>query len=697
MRGSLRLVALLLALPRALTAADAPFVAVAGGGGLGLGLGAWAQPLPLAVETVLRSGAATWTRGTYASSKGSVATGTLVSPSGATFLFEDAFSDASAAGFTLSRRVSVLAVGSGDEFAFSTRFSMPAPDALAQARRELFLPGVSYQNASALPSGALAGDPQAAAILVREDRLPLPLALAFFPDAGAGVAARLVHREPDGHTIANEDFTQRIVDAGLRFGSIGFLNEGADFSLAFQYPGSEGNRTYIWNPTDGWANRSHPIGHDVEHTYSLRFEVQGAGSYYVAVRTAWRAEAAAFAPQVSVAPSPAQLYRDGMELLASYVVDYDGVPSVPFEAALPNGHVVDTSSQMGFVGRALPSAALLLYDAIVAAPNITRQRQAEAIVDLWAANALTACGAARTWYNIGDHSLEWRASDSYETSLRIMCDGMNGMVDAIVLLPKPSWLAAASSFGDFLLRAQAPDGSLPTAFDWNCVPRDANTRHTAFAVPFLVALYEVTFDERYRSAALAAGSFSAALFEGCFSYSGGAPDNGDVPDKEAGWLAMQAFVALFELTGNATWLVPAAQAATYVETFLYLWNVPIPCEQSPPTVYPCRRTTLGASIIATGQSSSDNFMSIASFDMQRLGTWLGDAHFVGVGDLLLNATAQMTDWDGSLGYAARGLLGEAFELSVRRGSGVSAWLPWLTANLLQPLVQRQRAAKDEVT
>ena len=36
---------------------------------------------------------------------------------------------------------------------------------------------------------------------------------------------------------------------------------------------------------------------------------------------------------------------------------YHGTPSVPFAAALPNGSVLDTSSQMGFVGSALPVAA----------------------------------------------------------------------------------------------------------------------------------------------------------------------------------------------------------------------------------------------------------------------------------------------------------------------------------------------------
>ena len=369
------------------------------------------------------------------------------------------------------------------------------------------------------------------------------------------------------------------------------------------------------------------------------------------------------------------------------------MPSVPFEASLPGGLVIDTSSQMGFVGRALPCAALLLYDAVVAAPNATRQLQAEAIIDLWAASSLTACGVARTWYNIvaANNSIEWRASDAYEGSIRIMCDGMSGMLEAWRVVQRPAWLATAVRFGDFLVGAQAADGSVATAFDWTCAPLASDVRQTAFVVPFLAALFNATSDERYKTAAVRAGTFAAALFNGSFFYTGGAVDNSDALDKEAGWLAMQAFIALFELTGAAVWLAPAAQAATYFETFVYLWDVPIECVQSPPTVFPCRRTTLGFSLIAAGQSGADNFAAIASFDFKRLGEWTNDEHFASFGAFLANATAQVTNWDGSLGYASRGLLNEAATLSVRRGAGVADWLPWLTANLLQPIVQAMRA------
>jgi hypothetical protein len=669
--------------------------------GVGFAFGPWSQPEPLEVQTVWRNGSASFTRGAYSTANATFASGSLITPGGAVFHFSDAFSDVGASAFTVSRAVTVAAAGDPLEYAFSTRFTLPAPPSLAAAPRELFIPGVSYENASALlPRGALAGDPFAAHVLVREDRLPLPLVAAVW--AGAG-AASLLHLRPDGRTLPNEDFTARIVDGGLQFGSLGVVNAaaaGASFpapALAFEYPGSEGDRTYVYDPSKGgWANRSHPLTPGFSaHAYVLRFSwaADGGGGFHGAARGAWRGAWAALSPPRPPAPPPAALYAAGMDVLSHYAAaPYRGVSALPFEARLPDGAVVDPSSQMGFVGRALPAAALLLFDALVARPNATRASAAAAVADVWAESAPTPCGAVRTWFDVAPGgALTWRAQPAaYHGSLRIMCDGMKGLVDAAVVAGRArggAWLTAAARFGDFLVAAQRPDGSLAAAYGPACEPLSGDVRQTAFAVPLLLALANATGRASYGAAAARAGAFAAALFgAGPWAYAGGAPDNPDVPDREAGWLHAQAFLALFDATGDATWLVPAARAADYAETWVFGWAVPIPCAQVPSNAFPCSRSTLGASLIAAGQSGADNFMAVAWWVYVRLGKALGDDHYVEVGEFLYAATAQVTDYDGTLGYAMPGLLHEAFTPSVRRGSGVFDWLPWLTTNILEPLV-----------
>ena len=63
-------------------------------------------------------------------------------------------------------------------------------------------------------------------------------------------------------------------------------------------------------------------------------------------------------------------------------------------------------------------------------------------------------------------------------------------------------------------------------------------------IPFLVALSAATGDPRYGEAAARAGAFAAERMGASFHYIGGACDNPNVLDKEAGVLAMQAFLSL---------------------------------------------------------------------------------------------------------------------------------------------------------
>jgi len=684
-----------------------PFITTQSGIGVTLTspTGNWSQPFPLELQTVWKNGTVAWTRGPYSSTSGLRANGTLISPGGAILLFTDIYDNVSTTAFLFNRTVVVLSTGDSAETSFATQFSLPAPAALATQQWELFIPGVSYQDAGCLlPSGALAGDPNASNILIREDRLPLPLVSAIFPDSGCAV--RLLHVHPNGSTIPNENTSARIVSTELQFGSMGVMNvpHGSVFnrSLVFQFPGSEGDRTYVPYRHAGWANRSHPLEPSFSHSYSLHFSWSDTargpgGTFYQSARSAWRDAFAAYAPPDPPAPLPSQLYSDCIDALANFGISYYDVAAMPFQAQLPDGTVVDTSSQMGFVGRALPAAALMLYDAVVKRPNASRASQAAAIVDIWASRAITSCGMVRTWFDIdksGSGNVSWRQEpDSYQGALRIMCDGMKGLVDAVRLVPSArssSWLSAAVRFGDFLVNtAQAANGSFASSWSWDCLPVTSDTGQTAYVVPFLLALTNVTGDMRYSKSAIRAGAFALTASQDHFVYRGGAVDNPDVPDKESGWLHVQAFLALYDATGNQSWLAPAAQAATYAETFIYAWNVPLPCVQTPPNAYPCTRTSLGASIIATGQSGVDNFMAVAWYDFIRLGSLLGDPHFVSLGSWLYKASSQPMDWDGTLGYALPALLNEAWTTSVRRGAGVFSWLPWLTTNVLEPLVQEQ--------
>eukprot|EP01044_Picomonas_judraskeda_P010277 COSAG03_NODE_1309_length_4346_cov_3.897339_5_plen_186_part_00 len=169
--------------------------------------------------------------------------------------------------------------------------------------------------------------------------------------------------------------------------------------------------------------------------------------------------------------------------------------------------------------------------------------------------------------------------------LRIMSEGCLGVLQSYEVLytlrPQPHWLAFVVAYGEFLLAAQAEDGSIAGEWGWSESRRPTVlgnfTNVSDHPIPFLLALANLTKDGRYHDAAVKAGLFSAELTKGSFLYRGGACDNPDVLDKEAGALALRAFVALHEATGDEQWLASALQAATFVETWTYAWCGTIAC------------------------------------------------------------------------------------------------------------------------
>lgn len=646
----------------------------------GIKFGTWGQATPIEIEIVRSDRSSSWVRAPYQSVKDGRAQGVINAPGGSSLLITDQYRNLPS-GFVVDRTVRVLTVGT--DKAFSSRFSLSAIAPSRLRNYECFIPAIWYRKNDSVPKDALGSDPDAEAVLVREDRLPLPVAMVRNPNDGATL--EMAHLSPEGTAFAGEDHRPRIVDARMRFGSIGFLNQDR-LSVAFQYPGTEGDRTYIGGPGKAWALRSHPMEMGFEQRYRLRIQSEPSSQYGAAVQACWRRAFEDAAPKVPKANQEVT-YRESLNLLARVGVRYNGVPSMPFQVRVPTGEVIDTSSQMGFVGKALSAAALLLKDAVET--KIPSQRvQAEDLINFWVKNSMNPSGVPKTWYDIQkDGTVTWRPEP---THLRIASDGMIGVLDAWRLTKRSDWLNFARKFGDFLVANQGEDGSVAGLWNWDGTPNKAFKNVSYHVVPFLVALHHATGDARYRKAAIRVGEYALSTVHSAYGYSGGAPDNPNVTDKEAGILAMQAFLALHGLTGEERWIAPAAQAGTFCETWTYAWNVPLP-KDDPLVVYPRNRTTLGLSIIATGHSGADNCMALTVYDYYRLWLLTKDPHFLRFARFLADSTKQMMDWDGSLGYAHRGLLTEVLTLSPPHGHGLHGWLPWLSVAILDPMAKMKEA------
>ena len=649
------------------------------------------QSTPLAIEVVDKAGAANWLYGAYhnvnANNGALNCSGELRSAHGTRFVFRDVYTR-EGDGFQVQRHVEIRSPNAQDA-GFSSRFGLASATPQTVRDVDVLLPGAWYRQNQTVPPGWFGSDLSYEELLHRGDRLGLPLAMARDRKSGATLELERVGGIPT--TIAGDGGSERLIDARLQFGSLGFLNTGR-LQAVFQFPGSEVECAKLGSatpPPRRFAARAHPVAIGVAHNYTLHFAARPTASFAAAVEQTTKAAIARARPPLLRADLK-QVYRAEMDLFNAVIQPYHGTVSVPFQVVFPTGEIKDTSMQMGFVGQALPCAALLLRDGLERKDQSAIER-ATKVVDFWVQQAPNPAGVPKNWADFpAPDKVIFR---NYPTHLRVASDGMQGALQAWDIarkngLDKPQWLQFARDFGDFLVAHQNADGSWFGSWNFDGTPHQKFTNATTHPIAFLVDLSKATGDMKYQNAALRAGEFCLKTVNDAYSYVGGTPDNPNVTDKEAGVMAVRAFLALYDASGDHNYLQAAQQSAIFCETWIYWRHLPIP-QGTEKQVFPTGRNTTGMSLISTGHSGADNFMAIAPFWWYRIYLASGDAHFCEVARLLLHDTKQVIDWDGKLGYKYRGLMPEALSLSTNRGQGVAGWLPWLGFVVTEPLVQLQ--------
>jgi hypothetical protein len=651
------------------------------------------QPAPLQVEVVDDGGTAVWKTGNYDavrnSDKGLVCQGTVLSAAGTWFRFMDQYQISNGA-FVINHSVAVDSKALHDA-GFSSRFSLPAVGLLKTTDCDFLAPGVWYGQNEHAPATAIAGHMEDRAILIREDRLSSPMLMLRRRDTGLTV--ELLRLDGNADSISREDGLNRLISPDFKYGSLGVLNTGSLAPL-FQYPGTEGERTYVYGPSkEGgrFALRSHPITPGFRQDVTLSLRVYQSVSYSEAVKTSQRYAYRVLsrtAPEVDAKAA----YLASMQMLASYCKRYKGAIGLPFAVRVPNGEAYDTSCQMGFVGDALPAAALLLRHSLETGSADVRQHAAD-LVDYWVKNSKTPAGVLKTWYDIQpDGSVTWR---TYPQFLRVASDGVTGVLHAWSILKSkgenhPEWLKFCTDWADWLIKNQNAEGAWYRSWKLDGVPEDRSTDTTIQPISLLVELGMVTGEPRWKQAALKAGQFCLRTVHNLNAYVGGTPDNPNTADKEACILSASAFLSLYDQEKDPLWLDAATRAANFAETWMYLRNIALPASD-PENIYPQGRSTVGVSLIALGHSGADNFMAATPFLWYRLYIATGDEHYRSFASLVQNACLQMLDLDGSLHYAHKGMLTEALTLAPLRGHGVKSWLPWLSVTVLDPLAGFQDA------
>lgn len=648
------------------------------------------QPKPVMCEIVTTDNVY-WLQSPYqsvikSSDKSYLCSATISTNAGSKIQVQDTYSSSDNGLFEVNRTVKILEV-KGSDIGFSTRFCMQRNVETSLSTYDFFVPSVWYKDNAYVTKKSLASNYSDNDFWFREDRLPLPFIM--LRDKKNGITFSVSHKEPKGNTYKEEDGLNRIIDERLQFASIGLSNNKQP-EVGITYPGSEGERTYIYSSSTEkrWAYRSHPIKKDFSQNYKIAFRLSKEDDYVSAMKDTWNIYYDMFSPPIYKSDLE-EIYHQQISVLDKYWKSINNTAGVPFRILL-DGTIEsenDYNFNMGFVGHQPGNASLLIREGLKT-NNEALLSKGEQMADFWANNSVTANGCPKTWYD--PYPQTWRGP---EVALREIGDGMIGLLRAwnyerLYNRDKSTWLTACTKVADWIAASQLSNGSFYSDYDYNTgLATRQHTNCTSHIIPYLTEMYLATGKDEYKKAALKAGEFIYSDIMNNFRYVGGAIDNPNVMDKESASMALRAFLALYDLQNEQKWMDALMQTAYFYRSWVVCWDIPIP-QDDPKSVFPANRSVIGQSLIATGHSAADTYAAIDALAFYRAYLYSGDTQLLHFSKLLLNNTKQFMNWDSKdpIPWIAKGLFGEAMNVSVPRGHGVNYYLPWATYNQLEPIV-----------
>lgn len=594
------------------------------------------------------------------------------------------------------RRLQVSGNGPGG---FLSSLTLESP--VNEETYKYFAPGMIYGDPAYISPDAIGGKNSGRETWIREDRLPAPLFGAFVAD---GRSLSILNPDPQGHTTREDSHDREVrllVDERFRFGSLGAAMKNDSICLGIKYPGSEGGTTYRGYFYPGgqvhrWRQRFHPLKDGLEQHYSVVFRPEQDDDFASYYQRAWRWAWETLQPQVNWQDIDL-VCKHISEMLAAQVTTYKGITGlsnmVSFEEGVSGNtdYIPFKRTVMGFTGKALESANYLLQAADQPGNEHADEFRTKAndIINTFLRLKLSPPeGEGFYWQNATPTPALPRNRPLY---IRSFGDGLKALLRAANRersrgREHPEWIAWPRSFADWLLPQQEENGGFPRGW----IPGtgevgDSSLQSTYNAIPMLVLLSELTGEKKYLEAALKAGEFAwnNGQSEGIFV--GGTIDNPNVVDKEAGTLSLEAYLALYENTQDDKWMKRAEMAASFAETWIYIWDVPMPEDERDEDLHWKRGIpTTGLQLISTGHSLVDAYMAFDADEYGKLFKMTGDPHYREVSRILLHNTKGMVALPGRLyDLPGPGWQQEHWSLAPERGIGRKrAWLPWVATSQL---------------
>jgi hypothetical protein len=487
---------------------------------------------------------------------------------------------------------------------------------------------------------------------------------------------------------------------------------GTVTSLGYAFPGSEGTLSYGRKTGRGpetehrWRHRYHPLKDGLVQRYEVSFLLGDAKGLNELVSRSWRWAWDALRPQTN--PQDLETLRACMaDVLAENTLECDDRAgplwlATAVDAPTDADHALAHKSPkavLGFTGYAIGTAEMLLAEAgRDPTPRGARLRAlAEKIMDTFLRLPMSPPRYEGFFLKTGAPAttMAWGGRAPTEKDaiyLRCFCDDLKSLLRAHARETRagrdhPEWMAWARQFADWLLTQELPGGGFPRS--WHAFtgePYSTSATGSFNAVAFLARLYHATNHRPYLDAALRAGEFAWHDAQHKGRFIGGTIDNPNVIDKEAATNSLEGYLALYTTTRDKKWLARAEAAATAAESWMYIWNVPMPADAADAQLRWKRgHSTVGIQLIATSHSLNDAYMAFNVESYARLSRETGDPHYMEVARILLHNTKAMVARPGDL----RGLRGPGWQqehwcFAIPRGlDRHQEWLPWVTVSQLR--------------
>jgi len=673
-----------------------------------------------------------------------VAKAKLASEGGAEFAVADHWKIAGD-GLMLSRSVRVMRGETSAGFYSAMRLETAATSGWADV--DYFAPGALYGdpsgNGESAPGGTL--NFRAKRLEFREDQLGAPLFAMSFRD---GHWAGVLDLAPRGDTTWEETTSpaaKAIIDERMQFGAVGAREKPAGgVEFGFWYPGTTSGYAGGFGaaPAPVVRRRYHPVRAGFEQSYRIGFRFGGNGPFTAMERDAWRWAWQALKPPV-MRLDVDLVRRTLTDHLEAHVIQVDGRAGVPFlfdavtgkpgsirtprysaagppvpPPSYPEEQTPEQKAEleawarsvgvdldptyselwrwpkvvMGFVSKGTEVADQLLIegDRDASPRGQAMRRSGLAIMDSFV-RLLPMSPPSASGFSLGTGKPDSEPSGIF--FLRAPSEGMETTIEAYEREKgegheHPEWLAWCRQFADWLLTQQRGDGSFPRSWKNGTgeVNEDSGTSSYNPA-PLLVSLSRVTGDKKYLEAAIRAGEYVWQNYGSRGVFVGGTTDNPNVVDKEAGMLSLEAFLALYEATKEPKWLERAKAAGAYTESWIWIWNVPMPIGADDAKLAWKRGVpTVGVQgISARGPGGVDEYLDWAVPQFAELYKDTGDEHDLDVARVLLFDTKSMLALPGrTYDLAGPGWQQENWGMGPgRRGFGSHrSWLPWVSANHL---------------